>query len=65
VQKFEQKIDTSRDSPCCKDATSFKTVERLSVPVIYFGYHDSSSGTPPIMWWALLLGEEEHVSFVL
>jgi hypothetical protein len=32
--KIEQKQGTSRDSPCYKDATSFKTVERLSVPVI-------------------------------
>jgi hypothetical protein len=34
--KIRAKNGTSRDSPCCKDATSFKTVERLSVPVIYF-----------------------------
>jgi hypothetical protein len=38
VLKLEQKHGTSRDSPRYKDATSFKTVERLSVPVIYFGY---------------------------
>jgi hypothetical protein len=34
--KIEQKHGTSRDSLCCKDATSFKTVELLSVPVICF-----------------------------
>jgi hypothetical protein len=34
--KFEQKHGTSLDSPRCKDVSSLKTVERLSVPVIYF-----------------------------
>jgi hypothetical protein len=34
--KFEQKDGTSLDSPRCKDTSSLKTVERLSVPVIYF-----------------------------
>jgi hypothetical protein len=29
------KKGTSLDSPCYKDASSLKTVERLSVPVIY------------------------------
>jgi hypothetical protein len=32
--KFEQKRGTSLDSLCYKDASSLKTVERLSVPVI-------------------------------
>jgi hypothetical protein len=36
--KIEQKQGTSRDNPCYKDATSFKTVERLSVPVILGEY---------------------------
>jgi hypothetical protein len=36
--KIEQKQGTSRDRPCYKDATSFKTVERLSVPVILGEY---------------------------
>jgi hypothetical protein len=34
--KFKQKSGTSLYTTRCKDATSFKTVERLSVPVIYF-----------------------------
>jgi hypothetical protein len=37
--KIEQKQGTSRDSPCYKEATSFKTVECLSVPVILGEYH--------------------------
>jgi hypothetical protein len=31
-----EKNGTSRDSPRYKDVTSFKTVERLSIPVICF-----------------------------
>jgi hypothetical protein len=36
--KFEQKSGTSLHTKRCKDATSFKTVERLSVPVILGEY---------------------------
>jgi hypothetical protein len=32
--KFEEKFVTSLDSPCYKDTSSLKTVERLSIPVI-------------------------------
>jgi hypothetical protein len=34
--KIKQKHGTSLISPRCKDASSLKIVERLSVPVIYF-----------------------------
>jgi hypothetical protein len=36
--KFEQKSGASLHTMRCKDATSFKTVERLSVPVILCQY---------------------------
>jgi hypothetical protein len=36
--KFEQKSGTSLHTTRCKEATSFKTVERLSVPVILGEY---------------------------
>jgi hypothetical protein len=34
--KIRAKNGTSHDSLCCKEVKSFKTIERLSVPVIYF-----------------------------
>jgi hypothetical protein len=42
--KIEQKKGTSLDSPRCKDASRIKTVERLSVPVIYFHIKVALSG---------------------
>jgi hypothetical protein len=36
--KFEQKSGTSLHTTRCKDATSFETVERLSIPVILGEY---------------------------
>jgi hypothetical protein len=44
---LEQKKGTSLHTPSCRQASSFKTVERLSVPVIYFRYRAGSTQTSP------------------
>jgi hypothetical protein len=50
--KFEQKSGTSLHTTHCMDATSFKTVERLSVPVIYFDIRAGMSETTPYLEYA-------------
>jgi hypothetical protein len=49
--KIEQKHGTSLDKLVLsrrKSASRLRTVQRLSVPVIYFGYQDSYSRNSPI-----------------
>jgi hypothetical protein len=45
--KIEQKSGTSLVKPVLSRRKSGLRTERLSVPLIYFGYRHSSSGTPP------------------
>jgi hypothetical protein len=45
--KIEQKSGTSLVKPVLSRRKSGLRTERLSIPVIYFGYRISLSGTPP------------------
>jgi hypothetical protein len=47
--KLEQKIGASLHTTRCKDTTSFKTVERLSVPVILGEYLDRYTRNSPFL----------------
>jgi hypothetical protein len=66
--KFEQKKGTSCDTPCETDATSYKTEECLSVPVILGEYRTRYARNSPsmirsILYWfvvELVFWEQYH-----